>query len=325
MAIGHVMGASPSSATERSALLNRTPAHAAFPALGGTVVVGVTEPSILPAAVTHVRARVAAVDRALSRFRSDSELARLERQPGRPQLASPLFLDVLDLACRAAASTDGWFDPTVRDALEAAGYDRSIELIERDGPGPARAAAPAGRWREIRYDRAIGMVTLPAGVRLDFGGIGKGFAVDDALRDVPTGGGVLVSAGGDLAVTGPPPDTGWRCDVATTPEGEPETAVLLRRGALATSGLGRRQWQRAGEALHHLVDPRTGRPGSSPWRIVTVAAPTCVAAEVAAKVAWLRGDAGPDWIAGLGLVARFAAQSGEVRTVGDWPAPEIGG
>jgi FAD:protein FMN transferase len=318
------MDASSDIATVRAATPPPTPVSAAIPALGSTVVVGATEPSVLADAVAHVRSRIDAVDRALSRFRPDSELARMERQPGRPWLASPLFLEVLDLACRAAASTDGWFDPTIRDAVEAAGYDRSIELIERDGPGPARPASPAGRWLEIRYDRAVGLLWPPPGVRLDFGGIGKGFAVDFALRDVPTGGGgVLVSAGGDLAVTGCPPGDGWRCEVAATPDGEPETAVRLRQGALATSGLGRRQWRRAGETLHHLIDPRTGRPGVSPWRIVTVAARTCVAAEVAAKVAWLRGDAGPDWIAGLGLTARFQAQSGTVRTVGAWP--ESGG
>jgi thiamine biosynthesis lipoprotein len=297
--------------------------HAEFGALGSRIVVGVTEPLVLPPALEHVRAAFHRIDCTLSRFREDSELRRLERHPGAPAIASPLFLEVLELACRAAASTDGWFDPTVRDAVEAAGYDRSIELLERDGPGAERDARPAGRWPLIRYDRGSGMLLVPAGVRLDFGGIGKGFAVDYALRDIPTGGGgVLVSAGGDLGVTGMPPGAGWPCEIAATPEGATETVVLLQQGALATSGLGRRQWRRNGNALHHLIDPHTGRPAASPWRIVTVAARTCVAAEVAAKVAWLMGEAGPAWVARQGLTARFSGTDGEERTVGWWPTTE---
>lgn len=116
-----------------------------FPALGTTAVVGVTDPGVLADVAAHARARIGEVDRALSRFRTDSELAQIERRPGRYHLASPLIVEALDLAYRAAVWTDGWYDPTVRDAVEAAGYDRTIELVERDGPGAARAVAPAGR------------------------------------------------------------------------------------------------------------------------------------------------------------------------------------
>lgn len=296
------------------------PAHGEFQALGATIVVGVVERDDLAAVMPHVYARLQEVDRALSRFRPDSELARIDGDPGRPWLVSPLFGEALELALRASASTDGWFDPTVRDALEAAGYDRSIELLERDGPGTDRPFRPAGQWPLINFDRASGILLLPRGARLDFGGIGKGFAVDYALRDLPTANGVLVSAGGDLAVAGPPPPGGWRCDVAAEASDEPETTVLLQGGALATSGLGRRQWRRSGQPMHHLIDPHTGRPGQSPWRTVTVAARTCVAAEVAAKVAWLKGDAGPQWLAQQGLTARLRALDGRTQTIGDWPA-----
>jgi len=302
----------------------QSPAHGEFQALGATIVVGVVDADDLTAVMPHVYARLQAVDRTLSRFRADSELAGIDSDPNRPWLVSPLFGEVLELALLAAASTDGWFDPTVRDALEAAGYDRSIELLERDGPGQDRPFRPAGQWPLINFDRPSGILLLPRGVRLDFGGIGKGFAVDYALRDLPTANGVLVSAGGDLGVSGPTPPGGWRCDVATGADDEPETTVLLQGGALATSGLGRRQWRRAGQPMHHLIDPHTGQPGQSPWHLVTVAAHTCVAAEVAAKVAWLKGDAGPQWLTQQGLTARFRALDGAVSTVGNWPAPAKG-
>jgi thiamine biosynthesis lipoprotein len=296
------------------------PAVARFPALGSWIDVQATEPARLAALVAHCRACFDLVDQTFSRFRPDSELARLEQLPGLRQPASSLLLELLDLALRAAAATDGWFDPTIRDALEAAGYDRSIEQLEAAGPGPARAAAPAGRWREIAYDRDRRWVAIPRGVRLDFGGIGKGFAVDYTLRTLPAGfGGVLLNAGGDLAVTGPAPRVGWVCDIAATASEPAETAVTLAAGALATSGLGRRQWRRDGQSLHHLIDPHTGQPGASPWRYVTVAARDCAAAEVAAKVAWLRGAAGPRWLAGLGLPGRFVGADERVEVVGAWP------
>jgi len=297
------------------------PVFERFPALGSEIVVAVTEPDRLAGVAAHVHACVDAVDRALSRFRPDSELRRLEARPGAWQPASPLFREALELALQAAAETDGVFDPTVRDAVEAAGYDRSIERIEAAGPGPARVPAPAGRWRDVEVDRSRGAVRLPKGVRLDFGGIGKGFLVDLALRDLARAGvGVLVSAGGDLGVVGPPPDGGWACGVAISPDDPTEAVVILERGALATSGLGRRQWRRDGRLLHHLIDPSTGRPATSPWRVVTIAAPTCVGAEVAAKVAWLLGEAGPAWIAAHSLAARFHAEDGRIVTAGPWPA-----
>lgn len=291
---------------------------ATFTAFGARAEIFVLDPADLPTVVEHVRAAFDQIDATFSRFRPDSELARLEQLPGLRQPASPLFLELTELAARAHRSTAGWFDPTIRAVLEAAGYDRSIERIEADGPGPAHAAV-AG-WSCIEFNRRLGWLTLPRGVGLDFGGIGKGFAVDYALRGLPAGlGGVLLSAGGDLAVRGPAPRGGWLCDIAATPDAPVETTVALTTGALATSGLGRRQWTRDGRRYHHLIDPHTGQPGTSPWRTVTVAARDCVAAEVAAKVAWLRGNAGPAWLEGIGLAGRLVGLDGHVVHAGQWP------
>jgi thiamine biosynthesis lipoprotein len=299
--------------------LNLKEGLAQFHGLGTTIEVLTTDPGALDEVVVHARRCLDEIDRTFSRFRQHSELSRLERGGNKPQRASALFLELLELADRATASTDGWFDPTIRDALEASGYDRSIEQLEADGPGPERDARPAGDWHRINYDRRRGLVELRDGVRLDFGGIGKGFFVDYALRTLPVDCGVLINAGGDLAVAGPAPDDGWICDVGTTFGSEIDETVVLWEGALATSGLGRRQWLRNGKRLHHLIDPRTGRPGRSPWRIVTVGARSCVAAEVAAKVAWLRGETGPSWLNVIGLSGRFAGDDGRVVTVGSWP------
>jgi len=300
--------------------LTLTADTATFTAFGARAELLVLDPAELPTVVDHVRAAFDRIDLTFSRFRPDSELARLEQLPGLRQPASPLFLELTELAGRAHGSTDGWFDPTIRAALEGAGYDRSIERIEADGPGPAHHATVAG-WARVAFNRQLGWIILPRGVGLDFGGIGKGFAVDYALRGLPTGlGGMLLSAGGDLAVRGPAPLGGWLCDVAATPDAPVETTVALATGALATSGLGRRQWTRDGRRYHHLIDPHTGVPGVSPWRTVTVAARDCVAAEVAAKVAWLRGDDGPAWLDSIGLSGRLVGVDGRVVRAGGWPA-----
>ena len=303
---------------------NDSATYGQFHALGTTIEIGVCDHAQLAALTAHVRDTFETVEQTFSRFRPDNELACVERQAGAETDCSPLFVELLALACWAAASTDGWFDPTIRDALEAAGYDRDFARVVADGPGPARPALPAGRWRALRFDRARQTVTLPHGTRLDFGGIGKGFAVDLALRTLPESAGVLINAGGDLAIAGAPPDGGWLCDIAVSADSPVETTLTLRAGALATSGTGRRRWTRDGVELHHLIDPRTGRPGESPWLIVSVAAGSCVAAEVAAKVGWLRGYSGPWWVAEQDLAARFLARDGRVVRVGGWPTDSSG-
>ena len=108
----------------------------------------------------------------------------------------------------------------------------------------------------------------------------------------------FVSAGGDLATKG-------EVDVALPGGG----AVRLVSGGLATSGRTKRRWLRAGEEQHHLIDPATGRPSASRWEQVTVCGATCLAADVAAKAAFLLGDDGPDWLDERGLPGRFLAQT----------------
>jgi thiamine biosynthesis lipoprotein len=142
-------------------------------------------------------------------------------------------------------------------------------------------------------------------MRLDLNGVVKGSTVDDALALIDGDG--FVSAGGDLATRG--------AIVVALPRGE---TVSLVRGALATSGVDRRTWLRAGRRQHHLIDPRTGRPAVSPWEQVTVSGSTCLGADVAAKAAVLLGHAGPAWLDALGLPGRFVATAGAVHVNRCW-------
>ena len=153
------------------------------------------------------------------------------------------------------------------------------------------------------------LLRLPPGIRLDLGATAKGLGADRAVRAVmsATGrqGGVLVSLGGDIAVAGTPPRDGWPVTVAEEPDGEPRgqpagQLVRLPAGAVATSSVTVRRWRRGGAELHHIVDPRTGRPADGPWRTATVAAATCADANAASTAAIVAGAAAEDWLAATG-------------------------
>jgi thiamine biosynthesis lipoprotein len=234
-----------------------------------------------------------------SRFRTESELAQLNQAPDEAVRVSPDLAELIDLALAAARASDGIFDPTVIDALEAAGYDRSIEWIRRNGSHPHRHVAPRpGRWKQVVVDPAGGTVRLPAGVRLDLGGIGKGWAADRAGTMLQPLGAGMVSAGGDIRAWGDQPgsQTGQGWLVALEHPGQPGTDVAwlrVRDGAVATSSITSRRW----EGGHHLIDPRTARPADTDLLSVTALAPTVVQAEVAAKVALILGrEAGLEWL-----------------------------
>ena len=266
--------------------------------MGCEVVVGGA--TVLEAAA--VERLFAALEAALSRFRPDSDLERLNRSDAEAVIVSPILATALEDALRAAVATDGLFDPTVAAALEAAGYDRTFSEIE---PGPVGDPVPAGRWREIELMGSL--VRRPVGLRLDLNGVVKGGAVDDALALIEGDG--FVSAGGDLAARGEL--------VVALPDGD---TVKLLTGALATSGVTTKSWERDdGRRAHHLIDPATGAPADARWECVTVCAATCLGADVAAKTAFLLGDDGPRWLERRGLQGRFQASS-EIVLAGGWPA-----
>jgi thiamine biosynthesis lipoprotein len=213
----------------------------------------------------------------LSRFRPDSELSRLNEE--RALETGPELREVVALALDARERTRGRFDPTVHDALVAAGYDRSFEQVALDGSGGAHGAACGGT---VRIDG--GTIELGTGVRLDLGGIGKGYAAGRVAAMLAPIGPVLVNAGGDVAIAGGT----WPVGVDTT---DGQLTLELSSGALATSGHDRRRWRRNGHELHHLIDPATGSPSESDLLRVTVVASDAVEAEVWSKTLFLSGEA----------------------------------
>jgi thiamine biosynthesis lipoprotein ApbE len=298
-------------------------AAASWRALGTLVRLVVTDPRCLAEARTVLEADLAAVDVACSRFRADSEICGL--RGGHGEQVSPLLAEAIAVALRAAKLTGGDVDPTVGAAMSALGYDRDFEKVQSSGPAAPVTVRSVPGWREVRLEGAT--LTMPDGVQLDLGATAKAWAADRSAARIAqrAGCGVLVSLGGDIAVAGPVPDGGWRIrvqDVTGEPGDPPDgpyALVAIRDGGLATSSTAARRWQRGGDVLHHILDPRTARPAEAVWRTVSVAAGTCADANAASTAAVIRGRAALGWLAGLGLPSRLVDATGAVFTVAGWP------
>jgi thiamine biosynthesis lipoprotein len=168
---------------------------------------------------------------------------------------------------------------------------------------------------------------VPQGVVLDLGAVGKAFAADLVAGSIAgtVGADCVVSLGGDVAVGAVPSDIGdspghpWQVAVAEAPGDEPAQLVVLDRGGLATSTTTHRRWRSGGATVHHLLDPRTGRPVERSWRTASVAASSCVAANTASTASLVLGAAAPAWLAERGLPARLVARDGAVTVLNGWP------
>lgn len=279
----------------------------------------VTDSRALEPARRLVEDHLRLVDDAANRFRPDSEVMLLARNPAGPVTVSPTLADLLREALRAAALTGGDVDPTVGAALRGLGYDRDLQLVLRDGVPVSARIAPVPGWRTVRLEGRL--LTLPPGLQLDLGATAKAVAADRAATLVhdTLGVGVLVSLGGDIATAGPAPDGGWQVRVHDHPDDPSDQVALPAGAALATSSTVQRRWVADGASVHHIVDPRTGRSAPTTWHTVTVAAASCLEANAVSTAAVVRGPAAPAWVEGLGLPARFVREDGAVLTTTAWP------
>lgn len=276
-------------------------------------------------------------EKRLSRFDPQSELSRLNVNETESFQASPILLDAVEMALMAAEATHGLYDPTLLAALEQAGYDRSFEQITHAMPLTERvtsdllAAAPARTarrlsvrpftFRSITINRARREIYKPCGLRLDLGGMGKGWTVDRVADRLQGLGPFLINAGGDIfAYHSPPGQKGWEIDLVHPFKPEENMArLLLHHRALATSTIAKRRWQNRGHIMHHLIDPRTGQPAQTDALSVSVVADRTVMAEVYAKVALILGaEQGLAYLRNLpgveGLI--FTAESQVIYTSG---------
>lgn len=301
-----------------TALASRPPA-AAWRAIGCDCGVAVADPRALTAAEALLAAELKALDAAASRFRPDSELARLT---GGRAVTSPLLADLLRVALDAARDTGGAVDPTLGQALVDCGYDADLGALPAARPARVHVR-PRARWTDIALDGRV--VVLPPGCRLDLGATAKAYAADRAADRLAAelGCGVLVSLGGDVAARGEPPAGGWRIRVQDVPTGSdgPRQTVAITSGGLATSSVRARRWAYGAAEMHHLLDPWTRLPAITPWRTVSAAAPTCLAANVATTATIVLADRGAAWAARTGLPMRLVDPAGTITRLCGWPAP----
>lgn len=300
---------------------------AIFPALGTTAQVAVTDAHVLPDAVAIVRQELGAMDMTASRFRADSELVALNSSAGSPVPfeVSGLLFEAIEVALRAARLTDGLVDPTVGRALELAGYDRDFAEVDPEGPALVMQARPVPGWTSIKTDARRRTVSLPRGVVLDLGATAKALCADRAAEHAAStaGCGVLVSLGGDIAAAGPAPNGGWPIRITDDHEHPKEASgpvVSVVSGGLASSSTSVRRWMRGGRAVHHLIDPATGAPAAEHWKMASVAAGSCVDANIASCASILLGASAPSWLEERNLPARLVDVSGGLVMVAGWPS-----
>lgn len=261
--------------------------------MGTTGVLAVTGGS--PGIIAAMHRRIDDLERRWTRFDPTSELSRLNAAPhGRPTVVSPETFLLVGRAVEAWELTAGRFDPTVLPAMLANGYDRTFDAIpgDRDARGESPRSAPG--CAGIELDDRLNAVTLPPGVEIDPGGIGKGLAVDLVATEAIAAGasGALVDLGGDIRVIGDGPEDGhWIIDLDHPLDTDRTLLHLAVRDlAVATSSRLLRRWRIGGAPRHHLVDPSTGAPTSSGLLTATVLAPECWRAEALTKAIFVSGD-----------------------------------
>jgi FAD:protein FMN transferase len=228
------------------------------------------------------------IEEKFSRYRSDSVISNLHAHRGTPVNVDQETASLLDFAQRCYRISDGMFDITSGVLRRAWTFDGSDQL-----PKPEEIAAllPYIGFGKLKWQSPT--IELPAGMELDFGGIGKEYAVDRAYELLSKKGAApfLVNFGGDLRASGPPPNGFWQVGIEK-PGHERDASMMLdlERGALATSGDSRRFLLRDGVRYGHVLNPKTGWPVLHAPRSVTVAASSCSEAGMLSTLALLHGS-----------------------------------
>jgi thiamine biosynthesis lipoprotein len=236
-----------------------------------------------------VREETLRIEHKYSRYRADSVTSIVNRSQGNTITVDPETALLLDYAHQCWQLSEGQFDITSGVLRKVWLFDGSDRLPSADAV--ARLMPRIG-WQRLQWHNP--QLHLPAGMELDFGGIGKEYAVDRCaqLCAQHSDTSVLINFGGDLYSSGPRRgDKPWLVgiDDPRRNDGQWLTMLALRRGAVATSGDARRYLLCDGIRYGHILNPQTGWPVPDAPRSVTVLAETCVEAGMLATFAMLQG------------------------------------
>lgn len=293
--------------------------HTSFRAMGCQVEAQLETEQDGAALLAALPAQFESLEAQLSRFRPESDLMRLNDCAGNWTAVSDALYDNIATAKQAANLTDGLYNPLIRSALVASGYDRSFETI--DAP-QAKQSGAVGNWREIQLRRSSREVLLPVGGALDLGGIAKGWTAWQVAEQLSAYGACLISVGGDIAVRGTPRGTpGWSITIPDPATGQQLCALLLSDTAVVTSGTDYRRWRTAdGQLHHHIIDPRTGQSAASDVLSVSIVHPHAPTAEAYSKAVLLLGSqAGLDWLnRQWNAAGMLVCQDGTVLATSRW-------
>lgn len=280
-----------------------------FSALGTEVVITAVLPAEQAYLLEEAERVVHDFEQRYSRFVVGNELYQLNGYAGQNFEASDMLVDILNEANNAYDLTKGVFDPTIIGSLEKVGYDQRFddlsvmgetgeEHLDLDKIKEEFMLRPKFQQLIVQGNR----LSKPEGLRLDFGGLGKGYIVDFlssklfvGIRDF------WISAGGDLAVKGSEAGgTGWLIGVQNPHQPDKEIFSVRTKGQLcgiATSGVFKRKGRHGGHEWHHLIDPRNGLPAVNDVLAVTAIASNAKRADVFAKTVLILGEqAGLDFI-----------------------------
>ena len=240
-------------------------------------------------------AEAARIEAKYSRYQPDSVISRINAAGGEPVSVDGETAALLNYAANCHRLSDGLFDITSGALRRVWTFDGSDRVPTRQA---VKAVLPRVGWSRVRWQRPT--IALRPGMEIDFGGLGKEYAVDCAVLKIMTESdrAVLVNFGGDLRVSGPRArGVRWRVAIESVEApGSPDGRLELLKGALTTSGDARRFLIKDGVRYSHILDPRTGWPIKHPPRAVTVAAATCMEAGILSTLAMLKGKGAEDFL-----------------------------
>lgn len=285
-------------------------------------VMGTTAHLVLVAGTEHMADELVSIADFLhsrwTRFESTSDISQLNSAEGQPVDVDPVTVALVMEMLAARTLTAGAYDPTILPRLVAEGYDRS-----RVNPDLVTVLPATARWPVDTAGTTVSgnTVTLPVGMTLDPGGIGKGFAADVLVARARELGaiGALVELGGDLRIAGSAPDGElWHIGIDDPHNpGTHLTTINLLDGAVATSSTLTRTWDADGATKHHLIDPATGESIQSEVVAVSVVAVSAAIAEVVAKCGFQRPDF-LEWAPSLGTAALVVYRDGSTSETTNW-------
>ena len=248
-----------------------------------------TQDSMLANHLTSVAyAETKRIEQKFSRYLPNNPMANINDSQGKPIAIDNEFFRLLELANSCFQLSDGLFDITSGVLRQAWTFDGSDNL---PSPDAVKVLMPFIGWGKVKYDQSS--ITVAKGMELDFGGMGKEYAVDCVAKlcteHAPTTS-VVVNFGGDIQVNRARHNKQpWYIGIESPDDAEATKVLKIISGGLATSGDARRYLLKNGKRYSHILNPETGYPVKNAASSVTIAAPHCIQAGLLATMALLKG------------------------------------